>query len=49
VSHHTESKEERRGWRTAAKALEGSGALLDIAIVDRHGAVIAVTAAQPAP
>ena len=39
----------RHGWRTAAKALEGSGALLDIAIVDRHGAVTAVTAAQPAP
>ena len=37
----------REGWRTAAKALEGSGALLDIAVVDRHGAVLAVEGPHP--
>ena len=36
----------RHGWLTAAKALRGSGALLDIAIVNRSGEVIAVTTPQ---
>ena len=37
----------RYGWHTAAKALRGSGALLDIAIVNRAGEVIALTQPQP--
>ena len=36
----------RHGWRTAAKALRGSGVLLDIAIVNRGGEVIATTPPQ---
>ncbi len=37
----------RHGWRTAAKVLEGSGALLDVAIINRHGQVIAVEGPHP--
>ncbi len=37
----------RHGWSTAAKTLAGSGALLDIAIVNRHGEVIAVEGPAP--